>query len=218
MEVTPLPLSATLQDHRLQAEELLHAHTAARADAIAFFLNYHTGLRGHSPSQVKAAPLTLADAQQALAEWHHFKDWPALEEWTAALRKARSPVLRFESAVEAVINGDTHTLQSLLHKHPGLIHARSTRKHHAMLLHYTGTNGVEDYRQRYPANALAVLQLLLAAGADVNATADMYGGGCTTLGLTATSVHPENAGIMIPLLETLLAARAHIDTPEASAR
>lgn len=218
MEVSPLPLSATLQDHHRQAEELLHAHTAARAEAIAFFLNYHPGLHGHSPSQVKDAQLTLADAQQALADWHHFESWPALEAWATALHKGRSPVLRFESAVEAVINGDTHTLQSLLQKHPGLISARSTRRHHATLLHYTGTNGVEDYRQRYPSNALAVLQLLLAAGADVNATADMYGGGCTTLGLTATSVHPGNAGIMIPLLETLLAARADIDTPDAIAR
>lgn len=218
MEVTPLPLSATLQDHCLQAEELLHAHTAARADAIAFFLNYHPGLNGRSPSQVKASQLTLADAQQALAEWHHFDNWPALEAWTTALHQRHSAVLRFESAVEAIINGDTHTLQSLLHKHPGLIRARSTRRHHATLLHYTATNGVENYRQRYPPNALAVLQILLAAGADVNATADMYGGDYTTLGLTATSVHPENAGIMIPLLETLLAAHAHIDTPEAIAR
>jgi hypothetical protein len=218
MELMPLPLAATLQDHHRQAEALLHAHSAARADAITFFLNYHPGLNGHSPSQVKAAQLTVADAQQALANWHHFEDWPALEQWTAALHADHSPVLRFESAVEAVINGDTHTLQSLLQEYPALIHARSTRKHHAMLLHYTGTNGVEDYRQRYPSNALAVLQLLLAAGADVNARADMYGGGCTTLVLTATSVHPVNAGIMISLLETLLAARACIDTPEALAR
>ena len=43
------------------------------------------------------------------------------------------------------------------------------RSHRATLLHYVGANGVEDYRQRSPQNAVAVAEALLAAGAEVDA-------------------------------------------------
>ena len=78
--------------------------------------------------------------------------------------------------------------------------------HGATLLHYVSANGVEGYRQKTPPNVVEITKLLLAAGADVNAKAHCYGGGDTTLGLTATSMHPANAGVMIPMLETLVAA------------
>jgi hypothetical protein len=58
---------------------------------------------------------------------------------------------------------------------------------------------------------LAIAELLLAAGAAVDAEADMYGGGATTLGLAATSVHPEKAGVQIALMATLLSHGATID-------
>lgn len=96
----------------------------------------------------------------------------------------RSDVL-FESAVDALIAGDARTLQAMLRDDPELVRARSARPHHATLLHYIGTNGVEDERQKYPPNAVEMLKLLLVAGADVNAEADLYGGGATTLGLDA---------------------------------
>ncbi len=38
----------------------------------------------------------------------------------------------------------------------------------------------------------------------MNATSEAYGGGSTTLGLTATSLHPQRAGVQLELLETLL--------------
>jgi hypothetical protein len=44
----------------------------------------------------------------------------------------------------------------------------------------------------------------------------MYGGGSTTLGLVATSIWPAKAGVLIPLLETLLEAGAAIDHPKAA--
>jgi ankyrin repeat protein len=121
----------------------------------------------------------------------------------------------FETAVDALIAGDALALRAMLREWPELISARSTRPHHATLLHYIGTNGVEDERQKYPPNAVEMLKLLLAAGADVDAEADLYGGGATTFGLVATSIHPVKAGIMVPLLETLLEAGASIEHPRA---
>jgi hypothetical protein len=49
--------------------------------------------------------------------------------------------------------------------------------------------------------------------ADVNAESDAYGGRSTTLGLTATSWHPENAGVQLPLMELLIDHGAIIDGP-----
>lgn len=57
----------------------------------------------------------------------------------------------------------------LLHDHPELVRARSTREHRSTLLHYVSANGVEDFRQKTPKNILDITKLLLTAGADVNA-------------------------------------------------
>jgi hypothetical protein len=106
-----------------------------------------------------------------------------------------SSVARFERAVDAVVLGDAALLERMLRESPELVRARSARTHHSMLLHYVGANGVESWRQRTPKNAVQILETLLAAGAEADATADMYGGGSTTLGLVATSCHPRDAGL-----------------------
>lgn len=120
----------------------------------------------------------------------------------------------FETAVDAIINGDAATVQNLLREDPELVHARSTRPHRSTLLHYVSANGVEDSRQKTPQNIVEITKLLLDAGADVNAESDAYGGHSTTLGLAATSCHPEAAGVQLPLLELLIEHGAIIDGPD----
>lgn len=110
----------------------------------------------------------------------------------------------FEAAADAIVNGDLASLRQLLAEHPDLIGARSTRDHHSTLLHYVAANGIEDVRQTTPANIVEIARLLLDAGADVDAESAAYGGGCTTLGLVATSIHPQKAGLQLELLQTLL--------------
>src|SRR5580698_7443933 len=132
----------------------------------------------------------------------------------------------FEQAATAVLLGDSSGLKALLRLHPDLTSQRSDLPHHATLLHYIADNGVGSVDRRpengvaplgrYPANAVEMLDILLAAGADVHATADLYGGGATTLGLVATSIHPARAGVQLVLLERLLAAGAEIDAPDAA--
>jgi len=116
----------------------------------------------------------------------------------------------FEEAADAIVRGDLAGLRRLLDTQPGLVQARSTRDHGATLLHYVAANGVEDDRQRTPPNIVAIAELLLEAGADVDATANVYGGGATALGLAATSVHPERAGVQEDLMRLLLAHGASI--------
>ena len=117
---------------------------------------------------------------------------------------------KFESAVNAVVAGDVIALNRLLFRYPELIEERSSRPHASALLHYTAANGVEDDRQVTPPNAVEIMQILLKAGADVNATSFAYGTS-TTLSLVASSAHPERAGLQIQLIDTLLDAGALMD-------
>jgi ankyrin repeat protein len=78
---------------------------------------------------------------------------------------------------------------------------------------------VEGYHQKTPKNAPKVAEVLLKAGAEVDADLD-YGpmrkryperSGSTTLGLVATSCHPAAAGVQIALLDILLQHGAAVD-------
>jgi len=215
MAIKPLSLDAGLPQYQQQAEDLFAAYTSGDIASMHFIGQHHPLFHRLPEADRQHTQATASDTQLSLARWYAFENWQQLAEWAAAITENNSPVFRFESAVEAIIAGDTATLKSLLDEEPGLIKARSMRRHHSMLLHYVGANGVEGYRQQSPANAVQILRLLLEAGAEVDAEADMYGGGSTTLGLTATSIWPAKAGVVVPLLETLLQAGAAIDHPRA---
>ena len=150
---------------------------------------------------------TLTDAQFVIARSHGFESWP---KFAKQLQNSES---RFEKAADAIVAGDIETLKKLLREEPDLVRARSTREHGATLLHYVSANGVEGYRQKTPPNIVEIAKLLLDAGAEVDATCDVYGGGCTTLGLTATSVHPEKAGVQEALMQLLLDRGASVEKP-----
>ena len=155
----------------------------------------------------------LADAQFVIARSHGFINWPALAKHVEQLARKDSSVARFEVAADAVVSGDLRTLRRCLREKPELVRERSTREHRATLLHYTSANGVEGYRQKTPKNIVEIADLLLESGAEVDAEAEVYGGGSTTLGLAATSIHPEAAGVQEPLLQLLLDHGASIDRP-----
>ncbi len=216
MNMHPLPLSATLEGYQQQANALYEAYASGDKTAIRFIKDGHHEWWKLSEAEYRKLTVTLADAQDVIAWYYSFNSWIDLASWIEAVTQPGSPAAQFEAAVDAIVAGDIPTLQSLLHTNPALISARSLRSHHSTLLHYTGTNGVEGYRQKYPGNAIEVLKFLLAAGAEVEAKADMYGGGSTTFGLLATSIHPAKAGIMSPMLEILLEAGAVIDQPSAA--
>lgn len=159
---------------------------------------------------------TLTRAQLALAREHGFASWPKFALHLEGLARAHSSVSKFEAAVDAIVSGDLPALKRLLSGDPELVRARSTRDHGSTLLHYVSANGVEDFRQKTPANIVKITNLLLKAGADVNAESDAYGGRSTTLGLTATSCHPADAGVQLPLMELLIERGAIIDSPDGA--
>ena len=236
-DALPLPRRPNLEVYKQLAKELLQACKSDNEEAIndwaekwATSLAKQSGIKFIRPLPVIASRWTdqiagfvrrtlqehggkcrLADAQLMIARSHGFTSWARFSTHLNGLSKRNSAIARYESAADAIVKGNIKTLKRLLRDDPRLVHARSTREHGATLLHYVSANGVEGYRQKTPANIVAITELLLKAGAAVDAEADVYGGGSTTLGLVATSVHPFRAGVQNPLMQMLLEHGAEID-------
>lgn len=210
MSPADLPFDATLEAYRQEADALFRAWSS-RAEAAEWRFKWmHPQLRDKSVADVRAATLDLAEAQTVVAREYGFESWADLAAFTEAVRQD-GPIARFETAVEVVVSGDLARLRSMLHEHPGLVRARSARRHRATLLHYIAANGVEDGRQKTPRNAVEIARLLLEAGAEVDALAEMYEAECTTMSLLVSSGHPAEAGLQGALAETLLDHGAALD-------
>lgn len=232
-DALPLPSQPSIERYKKIAKELTKACKSREPDAVRAWAQEWVGtlvalsglvttpdLPVHTQRWVEGVAefalrelldggkkCSLAVAQFVIARSHGFGSWPEFSKHVNALASES----RFEAAVDAIVSGDTGTVQRLLREEPGLVHARSRREHGATLLHYVAANGVEGYRQKTPQNIVEIAETLLRAGAEIDATANVYGGGCTTLGLAATSVHPERAGVQEALLQTLLDHGANID-------
>jgi ankyrin repeat protein len=230
-DALPLPQHPDLEQYKKLAKDLVQACRSSEPDAInswaSAWVQRVVKLAGieltanmpvrvdrwteqvadfacHKLSDAHGGRCSLSEAQFVIARSHGFESWPKFVHDLEQLAQSKSANSVFEQAADAIVRGDAALLRDLLAKNPELIRARSAREHHATLLHYTSANGVEGYRQKTPANIVEIARILLDSGAEVDTTADVYGGACTTLGLTATSVHPEKAGVQIALLELLL--------------
>ncbi len=138
----------------------------------------------------------------------------------------------FAQAVKAVVTADVPGLKELLDQRPDLVTNRAEAAHRSTLLHYTASNGIEDELQlsgesiyqliqnsapaeRPPLKerAIEIARILLAAGSEVDATCETYGGGHlqTTLNLLVSSGHPAGAGVQPELVRLLCKAGASAD-------
>ena len=234
MDTLPLPPRPDLDQYRKRAKSLVAAANAADPTAIkqwatdwlkaltkllgveitefvqGSFDRAISQLEAEARSRVEKAKenggaFALSDAQHLIAQAHSYENWPSFAAEIESLR-AVSRTSAFEQAADAIVSGDLATLDELLTRNPDLIRARSQRTHHVTLLHYIAANGVEDFRQKTPPNAVEIVLRLIDAGADVNAVADTYGGDLyqTTMNLLVSSTHPAEAGLQSALAEVLL--------------
>ena len=193
----PLHLAAAADD-----AATLNALLAAGADARA--LNF----AGQTPLDV-----ALANGHYALAE-------QLAEHDDVAITPLPDPRFdhAFERAADAVVEGDIESLRQALRERPELATARSSRPHRCTLLNYLGANGFEDWRQKTPANATDVIDLLIESGSDPNAVCYTYRGGPgeNTLGLLASSGHPREAGLTLAMASALGRGGAKLDAVYAT--
>jgi ankyrin repeat protein len=236
-EALPLTPRPNLEHYRKLAKDLvkacrsgdstaLHAWAIRWIDRLATLLHRPKTLHSDddiaaiarrveefSRKQFSAGRCSLTSAQFVIARAHGFASWPKFARHLRSLQDRSSAVAAFEAAAAAVVSGDINKLRRLLRAHPRLARARSTREHGATLLHYVSANGVEGYRQWSPANSAEIAELLIAAGADVDAKTDVYEGKCTALGLVATSSPPFAAGVQRQVIDVLLKHGARMDLP-----
>jgi ankyrin repeat protein len=227
MDLKPVPFRSPLSAYDQQAESLLAGHRAADPAAIDLFHHRHPRFLDDKlkwrpkfipDSEIRDAALSLDDARLTIARYCEFADWPSLAAYVEAVSQD-GPFFEFESAVEAVVDGDLAALEDVLRHDPALVRARSSRlcffdppvMHRATLLHYIAANGVEQYRQKTPPNAVDIARTLLQAGAEPDALAEMYGAECTTMSMLVSSDHPAKAGLQVPLVELLLDFGAAIE-------
>ena len=178
--------------------EAVAALLAAGGDATA------VNFAGRTPVDV-----AVAAGNQSLAEALAKGGGRAGARRDAGFREA------FERAADAVVDGDLAKLRALLRERPALATARSRRPHRCTLLHYLGANGFEHWRQRTPANAVAVIEFLIDAGGDPNAVCYTYRGGPGehALGLLVSSGHPREAGLTLAMVAALARGGATLDGP-----
>ena len=241
MDTLPLPPRPDLNQYRKRAKALVTAANAGDPDAVRQWADdwiraltkllgveitpfvQHSfdraveGIRNEVAARItrarsEGATFALADAQHLIAQAHSYESWADFTREIEGLRSGAGKS-EFERAADAVVEGDMVRLNELLEKNPDLVHERSARKHRATLLHYVAANGVEDFRQKTPPNAVEIAQRLINAGAEADALAETYGGGTyqTTMNLLVSSTHPAEAGLQSKLVELLLDHGADVD-------
>lgn len=226
MELNALPFRSPVSAYQQQAESLLAGHRAADPAAIDLLHRKHPRFLDEkikwrpkfiSDSEICNAALSLDDARLTIARFYDFLDWGTLVAHVDAVTRG-GPIFEFESAAQAMIDGDVSTLEEALRRDPALVYARSSRVcyfdppiHRATLLHYLAANGVEAYRQKTPPNAVEIARALLLAGAEPDALSDMYGAQCTTMTLLVSSSHRAEARLQVPLIELLLSFGAALE-------
>ena len=154
---------------------------------------------------------SLASAQSLIAGAHSFESWGSFVDFIEHDTRQTPEGAEFEIAADAVVDGDLARLEPLLRGNPALAHARSARIHRATLLYYLAANGIEDFRQRSPANAPEVARLLLDAGAEVDVLCGPGDSGDTPMLALVTSVHPHYRGVATELIEMFVEAGSKVD-------
>ena len=151
------------------------------------------------------------DARLLIARAHSFESWNAFAAHVDLASRETDEGAEFEVAADAVVDGNLPKLESLLRRKPALAHAHSGRMHQATLLYYVAANGVEDFRQRSPANAPEIARLMLDAGAEVDAICGPGQSGDTPMLALVTSVHPHYRGVATELIEIFVKASSKVD-------
>lgn len=198
------PPTLNIADLLSQHAEAIHAAFKDGDKTVIFHLAcWYPPLIGKSHEQIMMAKLSQGNVRECVAREYGFPDWASVNQLTIQTLDSE-----FESAVEHCIHGELDKLVSQLDNHPELTTQRSNYGHASTLLHYLGANGVESHRQITPMNAADIAHCLLEHGADVNAHANMYGGGSTALGLVQSSAHPAKAGVVDKIAAVLVDAGA----------
>src|SRR5579871_39752 len=158
-----LPVKPNLEHLREQAKELLRRAQQGDAEAIDLF-------RSHVSFSAPAS-LKLADAQHAIARDYGFSSWPKLKEHVESLAKMREPSELLTAAIRAQ---DPVKTKQTLDAHPEL----KAQLNDPLPGYGAGMQALLAAVQRTDRKTIDVL---LEAGADINARSHLWAGGVGVL-------------------------------------
>jgi hypothetical protein len=211
-----VPPRPSLDQLKIQANELQRAHRDRDPSAAARIAAHHPEMKGQPPAEVLDKRLALADAQLVIAREYGFRNWAELKRRVELARRIEhiEPHPGFASALAALDVGDVDRLRSLIAADPSLVHARTNLEppygyfSGATLLHHVAGNPGRD--RPLPPNIVDITRVLLDAGADVNARTLGPNGG-DTMGLLVTGKQASDMGVTGSLMDVLLEHGASLD-------
>ncbi len=159
-----LPVKPNLEHLKVQAKELLRS-VQQQGDAAALEL-----FRSHVSFSAPAS-LKLADAQHAIARDYGFPSWPKLKDHVESLAKTRQPGEMLNAAIRAQ---DAAKTKQVLDTHPEL----KAQLNEPMPGYGAGMQALLAAVQRSDRKTIDVL---LEAGADINARSHLWAGGVGVL-------------------------------------
>ena len=158
-----LPSGANLEQLKKQAKDLLKAHHSADPEAIRRIQASHPRWSGASASQICATRLSLSDAQLVIAREYGFASWPKLKTHLDAIAlETADPI---ELLKKAFAKDDAALFRKLLARHADL-----KEKINEPVAAFDAPL-ITRVRSR------AMLDVLLEAGADINAKSCWWAGG-----------------------------------------
>lgn len=185
------PFETELQYYRDRAAGMLSVLGTGERNAVRLVRLFHPDFATASEADIRAARLDQAAAELIVAREHGFETWDAFADYIAALREQRVSE-PFAEAFAAIKADDRARLGELL-------------KLHRKLPNAAGTNGNRLIMLAMSLNRPAMVDDLLAAGADPNLANNK---GWTTLHQAGYAMTAGSHAHGAPVMEQLLAAGA----------
>jgi ankyrin repeat protein len=157
-----LPARPDLEQLKKQAKELLKAFKSGDAAVLQRFQEHHSDISG-----IRAGICRLADAQSVIAREYGFPSWRKLKMHVETFAQQDDPM---ESLVRAVLADETARAQEIVAAHPEL----RPRLNDPIPNHGFGTTILLAAVERTNKD---MIDLLLRAGADINARSHWWAGG-----------------------------------------
>jgi hypothetical protein len=159
----PLPSRPSLEQLRKQAKDLRTSHQAGEPDALRRIQAHHPDRARSTESQIRSAPFPLSDAQLVIAREYGFPSWPKLKEHIDALSlESDDPMELFK---KAFTDHDADLFARLLDRYP------------EMKARINDPVAPFDSPVITCARTREMLDVLLNAGADINAKSRWWAGG-----------------------------------------
>src|SRR5262249_35694749 len=158
-----LPSRPNLDQLKHQARDLLNAHRAGDAESLRRIRESHPRQARLAESDVRSARFTLTGAHLVIAREYGFVSWPKLKEYVEkAKSQANDPV---EELKQAFKSDKAAVVRQILDRHPEL------------KAKINEPIGPFDSPAIVNAQSPEILDVLLAAGADLNAKSSWWAGG-----------------------------------------